>query len=166
MLCSCCGFHSRIDICCSTCVSESKQALYTGSAACIQALQNTQGTARLHLLHSSACGIQVVLKVCTSVAGTYLTHSGWPHLINTCPAGERSGWGTSAVCPATKRLIRLAVDQARPFSTFQNRDMIIQHSAELNYTTLLPADMNGMEMSRSAVPWGCDTTAYSMCLIE
>lgn len=93
-------------------------------------------------------------------AGSYLTHSGWPHLTPTCPVGTLPGWDTSIVCPINKRLIRLAVDQPHPYSVFQNRDMVVQHANDLSNQTLLPADMGGKGISRSLVPWGYVTSSF------
>lgn len=91
-----------------------------------------------------------------SPAGTYISHNGWPHLLPSCPVGKRLGWSTSAVCPTTKRLIRLMVDLPSPYWVYQQREMVVQYAEKLENATLLPQDMAGTGMSRSMIPWGCE----------
>lgn len=83
-------------------------------------------------------------------ADSYITHA-WPHITTTCPVGNTTGWGTSAVCPPDKRLVRLAVDQAEPFKVFELRNMFVAHAGQLSNDTLLPF----LDGAVSTQPWGC-----------
>jgi hypothetical protein len=55
------------------------------------------------------------------------------------------------VCPADRRLVRVAVDLPVPFKIFELKDMLIAHAGPLSNSTLLASNRSTM----SAMPWGC-----------
>lgn len=88
-------------------------------------------------------------------SGTHLTHRGWQHLGSSCPVGAQPGWDTSLVCPLTKRLVRLMIDQPEPFDIYKGVPMVVQHAPPLAPESLRPQNMDAEGSSRSMVSWGC-----------
>lgn len=107
--------------------------------------------------------LESLLFNCT---GTYLTYSGWHHLSASCPDAERPGWSTSAVCPMTKRLVRLMITQAAPFTAYKAKRMVVQHVLPGAAHTLRPQNKFNSGPSRSMVDFGYVRTVSLTCNLQ
>lgn len=89
-------------------------------------------------------------------ADTYLAGD-WAHLAPTCPLRNTSAWEGLRHCPAGRRLVRLAVDDAVPFASFEGRAMHVRHAGSgppTNATLALPSGANAAA-STSVQVYGC-----------